>query len=432
MSGIQRRLVLVAYMLGGFSALTAQVEFHGHVYPLARLNFESRYLNLPHRVVSLEGQNRGRNVNLFLNTTLEYRLAMNSAAVELQEAYAEFSTGLGDFRFGQQVIAWGAADGNNPTDNVNPYDFYYLFIPGSDRKASNVMASVNLYLGSVNLEVVATPVFQSNRLPFGEEDFPVFEELPFDLDTIPEVRPDRDLENTEFGFRARMPLSMMDVSLSYFKGFERMFTAVTNTFPGGISGLEYNPVQVLGGDLVTFISDWAIRAEGAYFLTEDTNGNLPHLRNPYLQYVLQLDYTGQEYSIMLQYLGGYITKVDDDTVTIPLPPGSPIPFVQYTEAEYEGDHIPAKIGMPFAAIAQNAVLATASYDFADGRYSVKGQGLYDLDKNGYMIGGKLTLALEEAFDLELGISYMDGEEGSRLRTIGEVFSHVYVGMKYSF
>ena len=40
--------------------------------------------------------------------------------------------------------------------------------------------------------------------------------------------------------------------------------------------------------------------------------------------------------------------------------------------------------------------------------------------------------MEEAFDLELGITYLDGEEGSRLATIGEVFSHLYVGMKYSF
>ncbi len=49
-----------------------------------------------------------------------------------------------------------------------------------------------------------------------------------------------------------------------------------------------------------------------------------------------------------------------------------------------------------------------------------------------MAGGKATVTLEEAFDLELGATYLDGEEGSRLHSIGEVFSHVYVGMKYSF
>ena len=390
--------------------LFAQLEIHGHVYPLARLTFENRYLNLPHRIVSLEGQNRGRNVSLFFNTTLEYRLATNAAVVELQEAYAEFSTGLGEFRFGQQVIAWGAADGNNPTDNVNPYDFYYLFMPGSDRKVGNVMASANIYLGPVNLEAVTTPVFQPNRLPLNEPDFPIMGETPFQIDMSLENRPARDLENTEFGLRARLPLSLMDISLSYFRGFDRMFTPVFQELAPGIPNLDsleslvYQPTQVLGGDLVTFLGDWALRAEGAYFLTEDRDGN-----------------------DIVQLLGTIITKVDNDHIRLPHTES-----ILYTEEENERDNIAPKLGMPFAAIAQNAVLATASCNFADGRFSLQANALYDLDHDGYMLGGKVTLSLEEAFDLELGTTYMNGEGGSRLESIGKVFSHVYVGMKYSF
>ncbi len=426
----QAAMLIIWLATGSF--LSAQLEFHGQVYPLARLNFESRYLNLPHRIVSLEGQNRGRNVSLFFNTTLEYRLATNSAVVELQEAYAEFSTDLGEFRLGQQVIAWGAADGNNPTDNVNPYDFYYLFMPGTDRKIGNVMASANLYLGLGNLEVVATPVFQPNRLPLDEPDFPIMGYIESQVMNW-EERPSREIGNTEISLRARLPLSMMDISFSYFRGFDRMFTPVFQELAPGIPNLDsleslvYHPTQVLGGDLVTFLGDWALRAEGAYFLTEDNDGTDPFIRNPYLQYVLQLDRAGNNSNLVVQYLGTYITKIDGDDVLNPL-----TGQVVFEEKENEQDNIPPRIGMPFAAIAQNAVLATASRDFADGRYSLQGQVLYEFDHDGYMVGGKLTVALEEAFDLELGITYLDGEEGSRLHTIGEVFSHVYVGMKYSF
>ncbi len=409
--------------------LLAQLEFHGHVYPLARLTFENRYLNLPHRIVSLEGHHRGRNVSLFFNTTLEYRLATNAAVVELQEAYAEVSTLLGDFRLGQQVIAWGAADGNNPTDNVNPYDFYYLFMPGTDRKIGNVMASANLYLGPVNLEAVATPVFQPNRLPLDEPDFPIFEDAPSPGDMFPENRPTRNLENTEVGFRVRLPMGIMDISLSYFRGFDRMFTPTIYHFPlpPPLGQLDYHQTKVLGGDLVTFLGEWAIRAEGAYFLTEDEDGNNPFIRNPYMQYVLQLDHTDENYSLVVQYLGTYITAVGDDSANTFLTGGRWV-----SEEKNERDNIPPKMGMPFAAIAQNAVLATASYDFADGRISLQANALYELDHKGYMVGGKVTIAVEEAFDLELGAVYLGGEEGSRLATIGEVFSHLYVGMKYSF
>ena len=412
--------------------LLAQLEFHGHVYPLARLTFENRYLNLPHRIVSLEGHHRGRNASLFFNTTLEYRLATNAAVVELQEAYVEFSTDLGDFRLGQQVIAWGAADGNNPTDNVSPYDFYYLFMPGSDRKVGTLGASANLYLGNVNVEAVLTPVHQPSRIPLDEPDFPITDisDSPFGDLPVGEVHLDRDLENTEVGLRVRLPMNMMDLSLSYFRGRDRMYTPIPwvdplSMKPDSIT-LEYLSTQVFGGDLVTFLGDWAIRAEGAYFLTEDREGTDPFIRNPYIQYVLQLDRMADNSSLVVQYLGTAITRVGGDSV-LDFRTGQLV-----GEEKNERDNIPPTMGMPFAAIAQNAVLVTASRDFADGRFSLQGQVLYELDHKGYMVGGKATLSLEEAFDLELGAVYLGGEEGSRLATIGEVFSHFYVGMKYSF
>ena len=71
------------------------------------------------------------------------------------------------------------------------------------------------------------------------------------------------------GLRVRLPLSLMDLSFSYFRGFDRMFTPVigylTDTilpFPY-LEALEYHRSQVLGGDLFTFLGDWAVRIEGA-------------------------------------------------------------------------------------------------------------------------------------------------------------------------
>jgi hypothetical protein len=420
-------------LLGLSVPLSAQIEFHGHVYPLARLTFEQKYLSLPHRIVSIEGHQRGRKVHLFFNTTLEYRLNTNAGSLELQEAYADFSTTLGDIRFGQQVLTWGAADGNNPTDNVNGYDFYYLFMGGGDRKQSNLSISTNLYFGSINVEAVLTPVFQPNRLPLDEPDFPIFQDVPFTIDMEKANYPDQELKNSEMGLRVRVPLSFMDVSASYFRGFDRMFTPTFDELmpgvpdPTSLKSLEYYQTQVLGADVVTFFGDWALRAEGAYFLTEDTDGNDPMIRNPYLQYVLQVDRADENSNIVVQYLGTTITQLDGDDILNPITGA-----VVYTEDENEKDNIPPKMGMPFGTIAQNAIMATASYDIADGRYTVQGQSLYEFDNDGYMVGGKLTIALEDAFDLELGVTYMDGKDGSMLATVGDVFSHFYVAMKYSF
>ncbi|MFC1484649.1 DUF1302 family protein [Candidatus Neomarinimicrobiota bacterium] len=413
-------------LLGLIVPLSAQIEFHGHVYPLARLTLEQKYLSLPHRIVSIEGHQRGKKVSLFFNTTLEYRLNTNAGTLELQEAYADLSTSLGDIRFGQQVLSWGAADGNNPTDNVNAYDFYYLFMGGGDRKQSNLAISTNLYFGSINVEAALTPVFQPNRIPLDEPDFPIFQDVPFTIDMEKANYPERELNNSEIGIRVRLPLSFMDVSACYFRGFDRMFTPTFNP-DFSLKSLEYYRTQVLGADVVTFFGDWALRAEGAYFLTEDTDGNDPMIRNPYLQYVLQVDRADENSNIVFQYLGTHITQLDGDDIMNPITGA-----VVYAEEENEKDNIQPKMGMPFGAIAQNAIMATASYDFSDGLYTLQGQALYEFDNEGYMVGGKLTIALEDAFDLELGLTYMDGKDGSMLATVGDAFSHFYVAMKYSF
>ncbi|MFB0515358.1 MAG: hypothetical protein ACETWG_01990 [Candidatus Neomarinimicrobiota bacterium] len=430
MKGSQWSAALITVWLAAATVVSAQIEFHGEVYPLARLTFKEKYLSLPHRFISLEGQRQGRNVSLFFSTALEYRLGADTASLDLREAYAELSTNLGDFRIGKQITAWGAADGNNPTDNVSPYDFFYLFLPGTDRKLGNLAASANLYLGHINVAAIATPVFRPNRLPLNEPDFPILGETPFRFDKSLEQLPARELENTEFGLRMLLPLSLMDISVSYFIGFDRMFSPFFSYHElmqqYVFTGLGYHRTQAFGGDIVTFLGDWALRSEGAYFLTEDEDGDDPFIRNPYIQYVLQLDRADDNSNLVVQYLGTYITKIDGDSA-------QDISTRQMiSEEENEQDNIPATMGMPFAAIAQNAVLATASCDFADGRYSLQGQVLYELDHKGYMVGGKLTATLEEAFDLELGLTYLNGAAESRLHTIGDVFSHCYMAMKYSF
>lgn len=423
---------ILLFALAVAAPLPAQIEFHGEVYPLVRLTTDQRYLSLPHRFAVIEGQQRGESVSLYFSTALEYRLDVNAATPDMREAYAEINTGLGDFRFGKQILAWGAADGNNPTDNVNPYDFYYLFLPGTERKVGNVMATANLYLGPLNFEGVITPVFQPNRMPFGEEDFPLFDDGNTEdiLDLLDQVTFNRFLENTETGYRVRLPMFLMDISFSYFRGFERMFTPQFQ-FAGVppeplLVGLTYNPVQVYGGDLVTFLGSWALRAEGAYFRTVDNEGTDPFVRNPYLQYVLQLDRMGDNINLVFQYLGTAITMLDGNDILNPV-----TSEVIYTEEENEKDNNPSRIGMPFAAIAQNAVMASASYSFADGRYELRGNTLYDLDHRGFVIGGGATLNLEEAFDVELGFVLLGGGEESKMHQMKD-FSHLHLGLKYSF
>ncbi len=429
-----KRLALALVIgLSAEEPLFAQLELHGEVNPLVRITREQHVLDLPHRFVTIEGRRQGSSVGMFFATALEYRPGRDSLTLDLREAYAEVYTGLGDWRFGKQIVTWGAADGNNPTDNVSPYDFYYLFLPGSDRKKGTLAATANLYLGSLNLMAVLVPIFRPNRVPLNEPDFPIFgaSGSPFGDIPVREIPVERELENSEVGLRLGLPLSRIDLSLSYFSGHDRMYTPIpwvdpirSSMIPPDSILLQYLSTDVLGGDLVTFIGDLTVRTEAAYFITEDKKGTSPVIRNPYLQYVLQLEYSGDQVTYMAQYLGTYITQLDGDD--IPSFTGGVV-----SEEENEQDQIPPKLGMPFAAIAQNAVMVTAALDISDGRYSVRGQTLYEFDHGGYMLGGQVTVSLEEAFDIEVGLTMLGGGKDSRLYQMRD-FSHLSLSLKYSF
>ncbi|MCH7497388.1 MAG: hypothetical protein IH971_06025 [Candidatus Marinimicrobia bacterium] len=406
------------------TTISGQLAVHGEVNPLIRVTTDRRYLSLPHRFVTLNGEQRGHRVGLYFSTALEYRLNTNAAVIDVREAYAEITTDLGDFKFGKQILAWGAVDGNNPTDNVNPYDFYYLFLPGTDRKLGVVAGSAILYLGNITIDAVITPVFQPNRLPLNEPDFPIFGDGPSPADALPIMIPDRSIGNSEFGLRATLPTSFMDISVSYFSGFDRSFSPFLQTQPFP-TALGYLRTQVIGYDLVTFLGDWALRVEGAYFLTEDKDADDPLVRNPYIQYVAQVDYSGSVSTWMAQYLGTYVTGIDESGV-VQL---SPTEFV--SEEVNEKDLIPPKMGMPFAAIAQNAIMANVSLDLIDGRYTVRAQTLYDLDNAGYMFGGGVEVHLEDAFDLEIALTMFGGDDGSNLSNLTD-FSHLSISLSYSF
>lgn len=415
------------------SALMGQVEIHGEVYPLARLTVkEQRFLSLPQRLVAVNVSKYGERVGLYFDVAVETRMGNDEVDLDLREAYVEYQAGFGDIRFGKQILAWGAVDGNNPTDNINAYDFYYLFFAGKDRKIGNVSLSSTVYAGNNQLELVFTPIFVPNRMPFGDPDMPIGTGFPLGLLAFEQL-PEHDLEHAEFGVRVSRPIGPADVSVTYFSGNDRMFTphisyamGPDGPFPDASSYLSYERTTVVGGDLVYYLGDWGIRTEAAYFITEDTDGTDDLIRNPYIQYVGQLERSAGDLTVSAQYIGTVVTKLDADSLVFNQLAGGMI-----SEQENEEDWIGAKMGMPFAAIAQNAVMFVAKYSFLDQQYEFGGQALLDLDHNGYMIGCNLTIALEDAFDLELGISSFGGDDASKLHEL-EDFSHISAALKYSF
>ena len=237
-------------------AISAQLNFSGDIHPSKMYRtLNQSEISLPFRLTKLNAGFTFGSLDVIMNTVLEYRWSTGESSIDLREAYLAWYPDWGEVKIGKQIHAWGAVDGNNPTDNLNPYDYYFMFLPGADRKIGTVSGSINTYWNNWQLEAVFIPKHEPNRLPFGEEDFPI--SIPFEPESFEPVERDYEL-----GIRLQTSILERDVSFSYFHGNDRGFSLLgVDLIFGGQNGkpiglyrhFGFRTTNVFGMDVVGFV-----------------------------------------------------------------------------------------------------------------------------------------------------------------------------------
>ncbi|NOX87989.1 MAG: hypothetical protein GXO77_03115 [Calditrichaeota bacterium] len=250
--------------------------------------------------------------------------------IYLDEAYINLYLGDFDIRVGKQIYAWGRADGFNPTDNLTAWDFSDI-LDTEDEKIGVVSARVNYYFGDWSMEAVLEPSFTASVLPDGAASRwwlkmpPVVPNPAYPqagLPTLkaayviaPPVLPDQGVRSTQYALKLSGTARGWDFSVSWFDGFDDLpsihtATVVDSAFTSALITLQpkYHRRRAIGADFATAFNRLGVRGEAAYYLTEDWNGVDPDVDDPYLQYVLGLDYTfrdvlpGKDLFILLQWV----------------------------------------------------------------------------------------------------------------------------------
>jgi len=225
--------------------------------------------------------------------------------VDLREAYVNLYAGPLDLRLGQQIIVWGRADAVNPTNNLTPVDLRVHSPNEDDRRLGNFAARAFLNFQPFRLEGVWVPLYTPSELPIGTVENANF---------VPGVFPPPRLENGTEAARLHLELPAIELSASYLYGYAPLpgleyagnYTVSTNAAVD-IRRHAYNQ-HVIGGDFSTTVADWlGVRGEVAYRKPLHY-GDRPYAPRPDVMYVLGLDHTFDEVSIIAQYIGKYTVK----------------------------------------------------------------------------------------------------------------------------
>jgi len=257
--------------------------------------------------LALEGYSNlaGAGDSIDLETSLPYPLAFEAVGndrflgfLDLKEAWAELPLGDFDLRVGKQILAWGLADGNNPTDTLNPRHIGTRLVSTLDEQKMGTLAANLVYNLPSNLGTVQAlflPVSVPNDMPSIARDLttpstPVLRVI-IKEDEAPEIA----AENMEGGVRALFYLGSVQASASWFTYLDRYpdfdVTSATSFVPSMTIINTFTPVhnriQQFGLDATWLVGGYDLRAETAFSLTGDVEGSDPAAKNPSLTGVVQ-------------------------------------------------------------------------------------------------------------------------------------------------
>ena len=96
-------------------------------------------------------------------TSLRGPLEDGDATGEVREAFVDVRLGRFDVRAGRQIIAWGRADGINPTDNLSGQDLTLLVPDDADRRLGTTAVRASYYAGDLSFTGVWLPEFRGHE-----------------------------------------------------------------------------------------------------------------------------------------------------------------------------------------------------------------------------------------------------------------------------
>ena len=307
-----------------------------------------------------------------------------------------------------------------------------MFKVGAGTKVGVFSLSSTYYSDSFQIEIIVNPYFNKNRIPYGEDDFPL---AP---DNEPAIRYSPN-EEVEVGLKLQTSLTNSDISLYFFSGNDRSPSLYTGIISAESStdltmDLGYRKTTMLGSDYVTFVGDFTVRAEGAIYNTKTPSIKDNGLENNYFelredvlysQYVLQLEYTTQN-DLMLsgQFIGSNIITEDRKW----LKSGNEISPSSMIIPEFSPG-----MGTPFAMFSDKSLLISSSGVLMDDQIDIQGSVMLNLENSGSFLSFGLGYSPVLNWKLELATTQFSGN--GKLQdpfTLMEDFSHVRIGLLYNF
>jgi hypothetical protein len=382
-----------------------------------------------------------RNLNIFSEFRLRVGYEYGSAIIrpEIRELFADIYLGKLDLRIGHQIIAWGRADGINPTDNLTPRNYFVRSPEPDDMRMGNYLFMGKFRVNeNIRLEGVWVPFYRYSIYRFDLFDMPDYVNIknPGNL----------EWENSggNLALKTEFLFSLMDGSVSWFSGFDPQpgidITNLSMNLSGLTLDLEAKAFRhnTIGADFATMAGSFGIRGEAALRIPVKGDRNEVYTPNADLRYVLGIDRSFGNFNIMAQYIGQWVNDfadmpdlmLFDKSDAFPIPDSSMYDLIPgilneqihgFNRLIYGQTHRVSHTFSirPSLALFHSTVNAEAFL-------------MYNLSTEELTIMPKLSYSLSDNWKITLGGQYFSGPENTLNDIAGPVFNGGFLELRWSF
>jgi len=455
-------------------------SYNGYIdfYYISRLSDQS-IINLPYRIFNLNIDHQNGDLMLRSTIALEHKLrddtyflsndSPTDFELDMRELYLQIFTSWGEFRIGKIIHTLGNADENSPVDIASPFDYYYTFDSGINKKLGIFSSALDIYTDNMKLGLIFSPLHNTHRTPQNDDDFPI--KLP--------VSPSEDqimkIEGLpyELGVYLNRSFSFGDISLNYFTGYDRLFNlSGVNVFKNQFeTQIEidilygYRKTNIFGLGSTIFFGDLEFRADVAVFDTKDQNNNISrehpkfpevfdslHFSYPlnekaqYFQSTLQLEV---ELPFDIKFVGQYFSydtlDYSSDSDSLPLPEDVSIPNLEISVDELDPKSIfTPGYGSSLAVLTKKAIILSLEKKFLNDQMTLSISSVLDMNNTDYsgtspgsIFSFEAGYSISDDLELTIGYTKIKGDKNHPLGEdyrlyLMEDFSHIRADLKYSF
>ncbi|MBN2480316.1 MAG: hypothetical protein JXB19_01140 [Bacteroidales bacterium] len=413
----------------------SSVEWNGYVRGSFFGGSEDYHFNTLFGELAVQGSWKHDRSLLYADFRIREGLQFDQQAFHLQlkEAYAGYYGNRLTLLLGNQIVKWGRTDGYNPTNNINPNDYFLMTAEQDDQIISNFMMRIQYrFTPAVELELLAVPFYKPS----------VYRYDLFDMGTgvsfAAADRPDATIDNSALAARLNFEFPKAGFSLSFFHGYDPFYgffirkMDLMQEIPEIIYQSGYYKKNVFGADIALPLGTWIIRGEAAVTATHDYENHM-HIPFPDIYYVAGLEHDFGKIKTIFQYAGKFIPEFSELQKPVLHDPEDPLQVLAYAGENifYESALFNRKIFNQQEKY-HHALFVSFSRYFNYEVVRVELSAYYNLTSDEYMIRPSLNWSITDHLSFRTGVNFMHGEEGSVFYKAKELMNGVFLQFKVSF